>query len=653
MFPRTKTFYKNKREYEYLVISESVYKQGKGSTTKDIVNLGNVNNFKKEDIENIIDGLIKIFQLETYSVSKDAEIVESLELGSIIFWQKLWKKMSLDKIIETQVKKRDKRITLKVAKYVQMMAINRCITPLSKLAVTRWYNTTCYKEMKGFSDLSLNVEYFYRSMDQLLKVKDEIELEIYKKLRNLFSVNVKLTFYDITSTFFYSESCPISNDGYSRDKRPDKEQIVIGVVTSYEGYPLKHYVFTGNTKDEKTVEEVVRSLKDEYNIEETTFVGDRGMITKLNLGKIEKNGFSYIMGVKSNQDEICQMIFSESEIDNEEYELYNNNNNNNNSNNLKIREKKIKIKNFLLWKTKFFLNDNNIKIIEKEFNLFEIELQKLTNTDKPDYKKVFKDIIKRIAKEIDNKICYKIFTLIKKYLGKYENELRFVVCLNEEIKEIVKKRREVYIAKLSEELDKVFSSDKKDKKDFDIEKLINKVFEGYLSKYRKFFKISREESSNKAVGYKKDQKVIDSEEIKDGIFILISDRNDLPISKIVESYKNLKEVEQLFDDLKNFVDIRPVRHWLEIRVRAHVFICIIGLLLKRIFEINYLNSKFVTEPLEEISKVKLVKYKVKFSKKENRNKILPKVTNVTQTQKKYFDLIGVKNPMSLEKFLWC
>ena len=649
MFPRTKTFYKNKREYEYLVISESVYKQGKGSTTKDIVNLGNVNNFKKEDIENIIDGLIKIFQLETYSVSKDAEIVESLELGSIIFWQKLWKKMSLDKIIETQVKKRDKRITLKVAKYVQMMAINRCITPLSKLAVTRWYNTTCYKEMKGFSDLSLNVEYFYRSMDQLLKVKDEIELEIYKKLRNLFSVNVKLTFYDITSTFFYSESCPISNDGYSRDKRPDKEQIVIGVVTSYEGYPLKHYVFTGNTKDEKTVEEVVRSLKDEYNIEETTFVGDRGMITKVNLGKIEKNGFSYIMGVKSNQDEICQMIFSESEIDNEEYELYNNNN----SNNLKIREKKIKIKNFLLWKTKKILNDNNIKIIEKEFNLFEIELQKLTNTDKPDYKKVFKDIIKRIAKEIDNKICYKIFTLIKKYLGKYENELRFVVCLNEEIKEIVKKRREVYIAKLSEELDKVFSSDKKDKKDFDIEKLINKVFEGYLSKYRKFFKISREESSNKAVGYKKDQKVIDSEEIKDGIFILISDRNDLPISKIVESYKNLKEVEQLFDDLKNFVDIRPVRHWLEIRVRAHVFICIIGLLLKRIFEINYLNSKFVTEPLEEISKVKLVKYKVKFSKKENRNKILPKVTNVTQTQKKYFDLIGVKNPMSLEKFLWC
>lgn len=649
MFPRTKTFYKNGREYEYLVISESVYKQGKVSTTKDIATLGNINNFKKEDIENIIDGLIKIFQLETYSVSKDVEIVESLEHGSIIFWQELWKKICLDKIIDTQVKKRNKRVTLEVEKYVQMMTINRCIMPLSKLAVTRWYDTTSYKEMKGFSDLSMDVEYFYRSMDQLLKVKDEIELEIYKKLRNLFSVNVKLTFYDITSTFFYSESCSISEDGYSRDNRPDKEQIVIGVVTSYEGYPLKHYVFTGNTKDEKTVEEVVTRLKEEYNIEETTFVGDRGMITKLNLCKIEKTGFSYIMGVKSNQDEICEMIFSESEINNEEYEVYNNNDNNN----LKIREKKIKIKDFLLWKSRKILNDNNIKIIEKEYKLFEIEIQKLTNTDDIDYKKAFKDIIKRIAKKIDNKTCYKIFTLIKKYIGKYENELRFVVCLNEKKREIVKERREEYITKLSEELDKVFFSDKKDKKNFDIERSINKVFEDYLSKYRKFFKISREEGSNKAVGYKKNQKVIDSEEIKDGIFILISDRNDLPISKIVESYKNLKEVEQLYDDLKNFVDIRPVRHWLEIRVRAHVFICITGLLLKRIFEINYLNSKSVTEPLEDISKVKLVKYKVKFSKKENRGKIFPKVTNITQTQKKYFDLIGLKNPMSLDKFLWC
>jgi len=37
-------------------------------------------------------------------------------------------------------------------------------------------------------------------------------------------------------------------------------------VTSFEGYPIKHYVFEGNRKDETTVKDVVKELKSEYNI---------------------------------------------------------------------------------------------------------------------------------------------------------------------------------------------------------------------------------------------------------------------------------------------------------------------------------------------------------------------------------------------------
>ena len=132
----------------------------------------------------------------------------------------------------------------------------------------------------------------------------------------------------------------------------------------------------------------------------------------------------------------------------------------------------------------------------------------------------------------------------------------------------------------------------------------------------------------------------------------MSSRYDLEPSKVVESYKNLKEVEMLFDDLKNFVDIRPIGHWLEVRVRAHVFICVLALLLNRIFEIDYMRGKCVMEPLEEISNSKLIKYKVKFSKREDRTQTFPKVTNTTPTQRKYFNMVGIRNPMSLEKFVW-
>ena len=543
MFPRiVRNNKKNGTTYEYLVVSQSVYKKGKGSTTKNIANLGNVKRLKPQDLSNLIDGLIKIFRMEEYSLSEDVEIIESLEHGSIIFWKKVYDNLELSKMIKSQIRLRNKRILLEVEKYIEMMIINRCINPLSKLGITRWIETTCYKEMKSYSQLSRNVTYFYRSMDYLLKIKDMLELAIFGKLRNLFSINVKLTFYDITSSFFYSENCPLGANGYSKDNRGDKEQIIIGVVTSYEGYPLKHYVFTGNTKDETTVEEVVSNLNSEYNIDETVFVGDRGMITKLNLDMILGQGFDYIMGVKTRQDEICQMLFSEGDKDKEHYEEYKS---------LKIREKRVKIKDFLIWEIKEVLSEgslmgkeNGVSVIDERFSILEEKIKALTNKDEIEYHD-FKTILiedslsgKEISEGIDSKICRKIFNVVKRYIGKYQNELRYIICLNEERRAIDVRRRAEYIAMLSQKLDDLFSDISK-KEFHKIEKSLNKIFEGYRNKYRKFFKIEREKEIQKAVGYKLNKRNIEKEKRLDGIFILLTNRYDIEISKVVESYKNL------------------------------------------------------------------------------------------------------------------
>lgn len=61
----------------------------------------------------------------------------------------------------------------------------------------------------------------------------------------------------------------------------------------------------------------------------------------------------------------------------------------------------------------------------------------------------------------------------------------------------------------------------------------------------------------------------------------------------------------------------------------------------------------MTEPLAEIEKAKLVKYKVPFSEREDRHQVIPKVTNINSRQKKYFNMIGIKNPMNLKQFIGC
>jgi len=524
MFPRISRSTKNGRAYEYLVVSESVHVKGKGSTTRNIANLGNIKRFSGHDIENLIDGFIRIFQLENYCLSEDVEMVESLEHGSIIFWRKIWDELGLSKTIKSKVKKKDKRVKLEVEKYVEAMVINRCIDPLSKLGTTRWMERTCYKEMKGYRDLPLDVTYFYRSMDHLLKIKDDLELAIFEKLKNLFSINVKLTFYDITSSFFYSDNCTLSENGYSRDNRPEREQIVIGVVTSYEGYPIKHFVFEGNTKDETTVKDVVKDLKKTYNIEETTFVGDRGMISKLNLDMLEGEGFDYIMGVKHRQDEICNMLVSEQDFE-KDYEIYRG---------LKVRERRVKVKDFLIWKSKKIMREQKARLTDDKFDFLEKEILSLTNKSEPKFR-TYKNILGGIIKGIDSKVCQKVFRGIKKYEGKYEDELRYIICLNEERKATSQKKRESHIIKLSKELDKVFSQNRRDRKSHDTEKALNKIFEGYKVKFKRFFIIARDTKSNQAVGYNLNQKAIEQEKKFDGIFVLLSSRYDLEPCKVVET----------------------------------------------------------------------------------------------------------------------
>lgn len=637
MFPRIARSKKKSGTYDYLVISESVHVKGKGSTTRNIANLGNVQKFPPKEVENLIDGLIRLFQIEKYSLSEQVEIIESLEHGNIIFWQKLWNKMGLSGAIKKLTRSKNNRIKINVEKYVEMMVVNRCVDPHSKLGATRWIERTCYKVMKGYSDLDFDVEYFYRSMDYLLAIKDELELYLYEKLKTLFSINVKLTFYDITSTFFYTDKCPIGKKGHSRDLRPDKEQIVIGVVTSWEGYPVKHYVFEGNKKDEQTVIEVVKQLKKEYRIEETTFVGDRGMITKLNLSTIEIEGFDYIMGVKHRQSEIHQMLFADDELDEDRYKEYKG---------LKIQERDILIKDFLLWKIKSILNEKGCYHKGDSFVSIEALIESLNNLDKVEHATI-KDAVLNLTTDI--KIRSRIASVIRKYHGQYDNKLRTIICLNEERKALGKQRRDAKISCISELLSELFTGDKGNA--IKIEKKIDNVFKGYKRRYKKFFIIVRD-NTQKAVDYTLNKKAIAEDEKYDGIFILATSRRDLEAEKVVDSYKNLKEVEILFDDLKHFVDIRPIRHWLEFRVRAHVFQCILALLLKRIFEINYMGGKAIMQPLEEISKSKLIKYEVKFSEKEDRRQTFPKVTQTTPAQKELFALVGIKNPMSLENFVW-
>lgn len=84
-----------------------------------------------------------------------------------------------------------------------------------------------------------------------------------------------------------------------------------------------------------------------------------------------------------------------------------------------------------------------------------------------------------------------------------------------------------------------------------------------------------------------------------GRFLVVTN-TDLPEDEVVSAYKEQWQIERSFRTIKSFIEIRPVYHRKEERIKAHVFVCVLSLLLSRIIEKRLTVSRLTVERTAEI-----------------------------------------------------
>jgi len=94
------------------------------------------------------------------------------------------------------------------------------------------------------------------------------------------------------------------------------------------------------------------------------------------------------------------------------------------------------------------------------------------------------------------------------------------------------------------------------------------------------------EIKNKKLKFKRKQEVIDRDEKYDGFYMVESTNIKIEGSELENKYKSLQLVERAFDSVKNHIEIRPVFHYKESRIRGHVFSCFMSYLLLHQFKEN-------------------------------------------------------------------
>ena len=179
------------------------------------------------------------------------------------------------------------------------MVLARLIEPGSRIANVRLAQIHAAVDILGMD--KFNEDNLYDAMDWLESNQRMIE----KRLFNSRYEGKKpvLYLYDVTSSYLEGMKNEYADFGYNRDRKKGKMQIVIGLLTDDNGWPISIEVFQGNTNDVKTFTSQIRKLADEFECESVTMVGDRGMIKAEQIADLDNEKFYYITATTKPQME--------------------------------------------------------------------------------------------------------------------------------------------------------------------------------------------------------------------------------------------------------------------------------------------------------------------------------------------------------------
>ncbi len=413
---------------------------------------------------------------------KELEIKHQLELGVIWAGERIWGESGIQRALAGSFAGR--KVGFDLERIVFLLVVNRLYNPSSDLSALRWIREKAYTETR------VKKQWIYRSLDVLAEEKDRIEENLFKNLKESLDLSLDLVLYDLTSSYFEGVGPELAMYGYSRDHRPDRKQLVLGVVMA-DGIPIAHRVWAGNTADKSTLKKAVADLRERFGIKKVVLVADRGVVSLPNLGELEEIGYDYVFSTKRRRDRLVEELL--------------------------------------------------IKDVSGSGRLR--------------------------AEEVHS-----------------TNGRRYILCLDEETREArlktlrhVREEAEEELHELRERFEKSRSG-KSRGRPISREGGVRQV-DKILGTSKRLFNVTVDPT----IEWKLNAKAWRYEKAIAGKFLLVT-TSDLEPSQAMESYKDLKDVEQAFDELKNLLKLRPIYHRVDKRVKGHVFVCILALLLKRLME---------------------------------------------------------------------
>lgn len=258
MFLRPNRRSKDGKEHRYWSLVETV-RTADGVRQKTLCYLGELNSsaqarwLKTVEVFNQQGEIeqLKLFPAQVEPPAKDPQVVRVLvnkvrlervrQFGACWLGLELWRRLELDRFFAARLD--GQAADVPWSRVVAVLAINRLWAPGSELAIEeQWYPSTALDDLLEIEEGKINDTRLYRCLDRILPHKTPLEQHLKRGYGELLGAEFDVLLYDLTSTYGEgaADKNPMMARGYSRDHRPDCQQMVIALIVNSEGFPFSY-----------------------------------------------------------------------------------------------------------------------------------------------------------------------------------------------------------------------------------------------------------------------------------------------------------------------------------------------------------------------------------------------------------------------------
>lgn len=291
--------------------------ENKQSRTKTIKTLGYVDELIKEyddpiaHFEKVAEQMNEEYKRNSSIETITIDLNEKLEKNNsnrknfgYAAFSKIYHELKIDDFLIGR--QRGLNVEYNINSIMKLLIFSRLINPSSK---KRAYEN---KDM-FFENCKFSLQDVYRSLTIFNRFKEDLQLHIYKQIKEQYKPKNDVVYYDVTNYYFeINEQDEFRRKGVSKEHKP-KPIVQMGLLMDTLGIPITYKLFKGNDNDCSTLLPVLKEIRRSFDLRRLIVVADKGLNTAENIYYNIKrnNGYVFSQSVRKANKELKSFVLKD------------------------------------------------------------------------------------------------------------------------------------------------------------------------------------------------------------------------------------------------------------------------------------------------------------------------------------------------------